>query len=208
MANGQIRVQQLDEPRDLTMMGAQWTLSMHDNNYGYITAVSASFDGAMLLTTGADGNLFQFSYMSNEELAEKIKENKAKLPSARKAEERDKVIDDIDDPNAYSIEDAKQKTEHDKRMKEAEHKKKEVRKSINQLRRQFKAILEQNENMPKNIQLSRMEFEMDKQIKAELEQQTQEKKDLVKRELAWESEQLRVSLEKLRKRFKDVVECE
>merc|ERR1712184_11993 len=86
--------------------------------------------------------------------------------------------------------------------------KKEVRKSINQLRRQFKAILEQNENMPKNIQLSRMEFEMDKQIKAELEQQTQEKKDLVKRELAWESEQLRVSLEKLRKRFKDVVECE
>lgn len=44
------------------------------------------------------------------------------------------------------------------------------------------------------------EFEMDREIKQELEKQTQEKIEMVKKELAWESEKLRLSLEKLRKR--------
>ncbi|KAK3770719.1 hypothetical protein RRG08_037905 [Elysia crispata] len=206
MANGQIRIQQLEEPHDLAQLGPQWTLSVHDNNYGHITALASSFDGSMVLSTGADGNFFQFSFMSQEAMEEKIKENKARLPSAK--ELQGKVVDDIDDPNAYSIEDAKQKTEHDKRMKEAEQKKRDVRKKINQMRRQFKTILEQNENMPKHLQLSRQEFEMDREIKQELHQQTAEKVDLVRRELAWDSEKLKISLEKLRKRFKDVVECE
>ena len=58
--------------------------------------------------------------------------------------------------NCDSIEDAKQKAEHDKMMKEAEEKKREVRRQINKLRRQFKAILEQNETMPSNLQLDRL----------------------------------------------------
>lgn len=41
---------------------------------------------------------------------------------------------------------------------------------------------------------------MDKEIKQELEQRTLEKIDTVKKEMAWESEKLRISLEKLRKR--------
>ncbi|KAH9503837.1 Cilia- and flagella-associated protein 44 [Bulinus truncatus] len=164
--------------------------------------------GSVVLTCGADGNFFQFLFMSQEELEEKIRENKAKLPSARKVDLLGKPIDDIDDPNAYSIEDAKQKSEYDKRMKEAEYKKKEVRKKINQMRRQFRTIIEQNENLPKHLQLGRMEFEMDREIKQELERQTQEKIEIVRKELAWESEKLRISLDKLRKRFKECVECE
>ena len=42
---------------------------------------------------------------------------------------------------------------------------------------------------------------MDREIKEELERHKQEKIDLVKRELAWESEKQRISLEKLRKRY-------
>ncbi|KAH9503836.1 Cilia- and flagella-associated protein 44 [Bulinus truncatus] len=208
LANGQVRVQQLEEPRDLAQLGPQWTLSIHDNTYGQITSVVTSFDGSVVLTCGADGNFFQFLFMSQEELEEKIRENKAKLPSARKVDLLGKPIDDIDDPNAYSIEDAKQKSEYDKRMKEAEYKKKEVRKKINQMRRQFRTIIEQNENLPKHLQLGRMEFEMDREIKQELERQTQEKIEIVRKELAWESEKLRISLDKLRKRFKECVECE
>ncbi|KAK6963908.1 cilia- and flagella-associated protein 44 [Biomphalaria glabrata] len=208
MANGQIRIQQLEEPRDLSMLGPQWTLSMHDNTYGKITSIVTSLDGNIVLSSGADGNFFQYLFMSQEELDEKIKENKAKLPSARRTETQGKPVDDIDDPNAYSIEDTKQKSEYDKRMKDAEYKKKEVRKKINLMRRQFRTIIEQNESLPKHLQLSRMEFEMDREIKQELEKQTQEKIEMVKKELAWESEKLRLSLEKLRKRFKDCVECE
>ena len=39
--------------------------------------------GSMVLSTGADGNFFQFSFMSQEAMEEKIKENKARLPSAK-----------------------------------------------------------------------------------------------------------------------------
>lgn len=41
---------------------------------------------------------------------------------------------------------------------------------------------------------------MDKEIKQELGKQIQEKIDLVRKEMAWETEKLNISLEKLRKR--------
>lgn len=57
---------------------------------------------------------------------------------------------------SHSIEEAKQKAEHDKMMKEAEEKKRDVRRQIAKLRRQFKSILEQNETLPKAQQLPRL----------------------------------------------------
>jgi len=61
--------------------------------------------------------------------------------------------DDIEDPNAYSIEEAKQKAEHDKMMKEAEEKKREVRRHIQKMRKMFKQLLEQNDALPNHLML-------------------------------------------------------
>lgn len=52
-----------------------------------------------------------------------------------------------------SIEDAKQKAEHDKMMREAEQRKQEVRRIIAQLRRQFKKLLERNHELPEHLRL-------------------------------------------------------
>lgn len=52
-----------------------------------------------------------------------------------------------------SIEEAKQKAEHDKMMKEAEEKKREVRRHVAKMRRMFKQLLEQNESLPKHLRL-------------------------------------------------------
>ncbi|KAK7499820.1 hypothetical protein BaRGS_00008911 [Batillaria attramentaria] len=208
MEDGSIRVQTLQTPHTLADPGAYWVLAMHDAHNGRIRALALTYEQTQILSVGDDGNFFLFNYMADEELQRKIAENKAKLPSARKKEDLEKVVDDIEDPKAYSIEDAKQKAEHDKMMKEAEEKKREVRRQIAKLRRQFKSILEQNDTIPKQQQLNRLEFEMDREIKMELERQTKERVTLVRRELAWESEKQRLALEKLRKRFKDVVECE
>lgn len=41
---------------------------------------------------------------------------------------------------------------------------------------------------------------MDREIKEELQKQRDERIDIVRKELAWESEKQRISLEKLRKR--------
>ena len=53
----------------------------------------------------------------------------------------------------YSIEEAKQKAEHDKLMKEAEEKKREVRQHIAKMRRMFKQLLEQNDTLPTHLRL-------------------------------------------------------
>ena len=53
----------------------------------------------------------------------------------------------------FSIEDAKQKAEHDKMMKEAEERKQDVRRIIAQLRRQFKKLLEKNHELPPHLRL-------------------------------------------------------
>ncbi|XP_052253766.1 cilia- and flagella-associated protein 44-like isoform X2 [Dreissena polymorpha] len=207
LENGQIRIQNLVHPFDISELGPSWTLSVHDNVYGHITGLLQSHDGTVLISTGADGNFFQFSVMGQEQLDKKIAENKAKLPSAKKLDDKN-LPDDIQDPKAYSIEEAKQKAEHDKMMREAEEKKKEVRRHITKMRRMFKQLLEQNEALPGHLRLHKDEFEMDREIKEELERHKREKIELVRRELAWESEKQRIALEKLRKRFKDVVECD
>ena len=83
MENGTIRIQNLLLTRDLSELGPLWCLSMHDNVYGHVTGIVQSYDEASLISTGADGNLFQFSIMGQEQLEKKIAENKAKIPSAR-----------------------------------------------------------------------------------------------------------------------------
>eukprot|EP00105_Crassostrea_gigas_P043284 XP_019927432.1 PREDICTED: cilia- and flagella-associated protein 44-like isoform X1 [Crassostrea gigas] len=207
MEDGSIRIQNLEKDFSLDELGSYWQLNLHDNNYGRIVKVAASPDEKMLLSAGYDGNFFLYDIMDQEKVDQKVAEAKAKLPSAKKAGEIVNV-DDIEDPNAYSIEDAKQKAEHDKMMKIADEKKKDVRRQIAKLRRQFKSILEQNEGLPPHLQLRKEEFELDKDIKLELDKQKHDRIDIVRKELAWEAEKQRIALEKLRKRYKDVVECE
>lgn len=67
----------------------------------------------------------------------------------------EKRIDDIEDPKAYSIEDAKQKSEHDRMMQLADRKKATVKKTIVTMRTQFRRLLEKNRDLPEHLQLDR-----------------------------------------------------
>ena len=75
----------------------------------------------------------------------------------------------------YSIEDAKQKAEHDRKMKLAEEKKQKVRKEVIGLRRQFYQVLLRNKELPAHLQLSTKDFIMDPEMEEKLAQQTREK---------------------------------
>ncbi|XP_022090775.1 cilia- and flagella-associated protein 44-like isoform X2 [Acanthaster planci] len=219
MENGAIQIHPLDSEgvqqdhapdsrqADFSLFGPYWSLTVHDNSYGRVTGIRTSFDGRFVFTCGADGNLFAFELMSQEKIEEARALAKAKIPSAKKEDEERKVSD-IESKEHYSIELEKQKSEQDKRMRKAEEKKMEVRRTIAKLRRQFKKLLEQNQELPEHLQLQRKEFEMDPGIRKELEKQTNDKIELVQRELAWEAEKHRISLEKLKERFKTELECE
>ena len=82
LEDGSVRVQPLVSD-DVGLMGAYWSLPVHDTQYGPITHVTLSHDHTFLFTVGADGNFFAFKFMDQEEVAAAVAQAKAKIPSAR-----------------------------------------------------------------------------------------------------------------------------
>ncbi|KAM9089291.1 cilia- and flagella-associated protein 44 isoform 1-T3 [Megaptera novaeangliae] len=206
MQNGAIRVYILNKnDPSLTTMEDYWHFSMHDNNYGCIKAISTSFDDRFLVTTGADSNIFVFNIFSEFELKKVMK---AKVPSPRFGIETEPIPEDIEDPKAYSIENARRKREHDKLMKEGEEIKAEKRERIEALRNQLQKLLQMNEELPKHMQFKRTDFDLDSKIRAEIDRKTANKIQRVEKELAWEKEKHQLGLMKLQNRFRDSLESD
>ncbi|XP_031554688.1 cilia- and flagella-associated protein 44-like isoform X2 [Actinia tenebrosa] len=212
MDNGAVRIHPLEQDTELEHLSSYWSFSIHDNHNGTITKIKTSFDDKYVFTTGHDGNFFVHKFMDKALKGIKVP-HKVSLPSPKKligedGQEIQKKVDDIDDPNFYSIELEKQKAEHDRMMKLAEEKKQNIRRKITNLRKAFKQLMNRNQELPSHVQLKTEEFVVDPKIKEELKAKTQEKMELVRKELEWESEKQSIGLKKLQKRFKDEVECE
>uniref|UniRef100_A0A9L0R5H1 Cilia- and flagella-associated protein 44 n=1 Tax=Equus caballus TaxID=9796 RepID=A0A9L0R5H1_HORSE len=200
MKNGAIRVYILSQnDLSLTNMADYWHFNMHDNNYGCVKGISASFDDRFLVTTGADSNIFVFNVFSEFELK---KATKAKVPSPRFGIETEPLPKDIEDPKTYSIENARRKREHDKLMKEVEEIKAGKREQLKALRTEFWKLLEMNEELPKHMQFKRTDFDVDSKIRAEIDRKTVYKIQQVEKELGWEKEKHRIGLMKLQNRYK------
>lgn len=97
-----------------------------------------------------------------------------------------------------SIEDAKQKAEHDRMMKLADEKKQLVRRQIASLRRSFNKLRQRDNQLPEHLRLGSREFVMDPDMEQQLKKQTEEKIELIRKEMAWESEKSAVALKKLK----------
>uniref|UniRef100_W5L5L2 Cilia- and flagella-associated protein 44 n=1 Tax=Astyanax mexicanus TaxID=7994 RepID=W5L5L2_ASTMX len=172
-----------------------WALSVHDNQYGSIRQLRFSHDGRFVLSAGADGNIFTFRLLDQEEM----ERHQAKVPSPRIGLEVEPAAPDIEDPAAYSIEMAKQKLELECVQKEAELRKQERRKKLTELQSQFQTLLLRNQSLPEHAQLQRTTH---RQIhsKSQLRE--------VRRELAWDEERHRIGLQKLQERFVKSVVCD
>ncbi|XP_052596739.1 cilia- and flagella-associated protein 44 isoform X4 [Peromyscus californicus insignis] len=206
MRNGGIRVYILSESDpSLTSLKDYWHFNVHDNNYGCVKGISASFDDQYLVTAGADGNIFVFSVIS-QVVAEK--EAKAKVPSPRFGIESEPIPEDIEDPKAYSIENARRKREYDKLMKEVEEIKAGKREHIKALRNQFWKLLAMNKELPAHMQFQRTDFNIDAIIHAEINKKTILKIQQVEKELAWEKQKYELGLKKLQNRFHDPLESD
>ncbi|XP_072781190.1 cilia- and flagella-associated protein 44 isoform X3 [Taeniopygia guttata] len=180
-----------------------WYLNVHDNDNGQIRGICCSHDDRCLITCGGDGNIFTFDLWSEEELP---KEPKVTIPPPRRGLEKEKATEDIKDPDAYTIEEYKQKKEHERKMKEAEEKKNKKREELSALRQDFVYLLQKNQELPMHMQLHREEFEMDRRIFEELDRQTLQRIQLVQKQLAWEHEKQFIGLQKLQTQFRDSLE--
>ena len=97
-----------------------------------------------------------------------------------------------------SIEDARQKAEHDRLVTHTEGKKKLARQEIANLRHAFTKLKEENKRLPYHLQLGPEEFIMDPGMEKTLQMKTLEKVELVHREMSWEAERHRLALGKLK----------
>ncbi|NWW71641.1 CFA44 protein, partial [Climacteris rufus] len=208
MQDGSVRAYPLSEKNlSVDTLKEYWYLNVHDNDYGQIQGICSSHDDRFLITCGGDGNIFTFNIWSEEELPEELpKELKVKIPSPRSGLEKEKAAEDIKDPDAYTIEEVKQKKESERKMKEAEEKKNKKREELIALRHDFVFLLQKNEELPKHMQLHREEFEMDHRIFEELDRQRVQRIQLVQKKLAWEHEKQLIGLQKLQTQFRDALE--
>ncbi|NWH66029.1 CFA44 protein, partial [Geococcyx californianus] len=206
MQNGALRVYPLQD-KDLSVhtLKEYWSFNVHDNDYGQIRGISSSYDDRFLITCGGDGNIFTFNILAPEDVH---KELKAKIPSPRSGLEDEEATKDIEDPNACNIEEAKQKTEYENIMKEAEAKKAKKREELVALRHEFLSLLQKNQELPKHMQLHREQYEIDHVIFEELRRQTAQRIQLLQKEMAWEREKHLLGLQKLQKQFRDSLECD
>ncbi|NXG41253.1 CFA44 protein, partial [Psilopogon haemacephalus] len=204
MQNGALRVYPLqDKDLSVNTLKKYWSLNVHDNDYGKIQGICCSFDDRFLITYGEDGNIFTFNILSSKDVH---KELKAQIPSPRSGLEKEVATEDIRNPDAYNIEQVKQKKEYERKMKEAEEKKHKKREELLALRHEFLFLLQKNQELPKHMQLQREEYEMDRRIFEELSRQTAQRIQLVQKELAWEHEKNVIGLQKLQNQFRDSLE--
>lgn len=103
--------------------------------------------------------MLTFFHHKTEELAATIE---AKKQEAIKAKE------DIVDKGAYSIQEAKLKSEHDRRVAEAETKKQAVRRQLAEIRQEFQRLLKSNERAPAQLTLDRTEFNIEDQLREDI----------------------------------------
>ncbi|XP_063689305.1 cilia- and flagella-associated protein 44-like isoform X23 [Bolinopsis microptera] len=202
MGDGTIRIHKKLEGSGL-QMGPPFTLPAHSS--GSVNGIMTSFDTRFLISGGNDGNLFVYKVNHAGVELSLPSPSDSLLKSKVKEEITGPPVDDIDDLKAYSIEEAKQKREHEKMLKTAEDKKIKVRKTIATLRSKFKKLKVVNKDLPKHLTLLANDFSMDPQMGSIIAQEVSDSKDLIRKQLAWNSEKHRIELMKLRKRFKDVV---
>eukprot|EP00061_Rhincodon_typus_P017638 g46414.t1 len=98
------------------------------------------------------------------------------------------------------LENAKKKAELDLIMKLAEEKKAKKRLELRDLRDEFRELQIKNAELPEHVQLNKEAFELDRQIREEIEKQIADRIELVYKEMAWEQEKYRIGLQKLQAR--------
>mmetsp|Transcript_34594 Transcript_34594/g.25749 ORF Transcript_34594/g.25749 Transcript_34594/m.25749 type:complete len:226 (+) Transcript_34594:852-1529(+) len=120
----------------------------------------------------------------------------------------EEVNEDVVDPNQYSIQQAKLRTEEDHRMQLAEEKKEGVKEKVQKLRKAFKELSERNLGTEAWVRLTEGDFNIDPEFFEMLHDRNSQKIEEAKKEVAWNIEFHNLKLSKLKQRFYDVLEFE
>nr|XP_007983990.1 cilia- and flagella-associated protein 44 isoform X8 [Chlorocebus sabaeus] len=219
--DGVVRILELYDPKGLTDFVGRKKISDADirlkqvfkPHTARVTALAYERDGEILATGSKDQTVFFFEVERDYKPIGYINTPGPVCqlmwsPMSHFGIETEPIPEDIEDPKAYSIENARRKREHDKLMKEVEEIKARKREQIKALRTEFCKLLEMNEELPTHMQFKRTDFDVDSKIRAEMHRKTAFKIQQVEKELAWEKEKHELGLKKLKNRFRDPLESD
>ncbi|KAM9841110.1 cilia- and flagella-associated protein 44 [Aulostomus maculatus] len=207
MHSGSIRVYPLQPGyRRLSSMEACWQLSAHDNHYGHLQHIRCSYDDLFVLTAGDDGNIFSFSLLPPEELHKALQGQGAEVPAPRLGLGKEVLCQDIVDPEALSMETARQKQQQNRQRQQAQLKLTAKQKRLAELQTKLKQLQRDNQSLPEHFRLMPEELQMDQRFREQAEREKVEEVKEVRRQLAWEEERSWIALKKLQDWFKDSLE--
>mmetsp|Transcript_8663 Transcript_8663/g.19045 ORF Transcript_8663/g.19045 Transcript_8663/m.19045 type:complete len:951 (+) Transcript_8663:210-3062(+) len=202
----------------LKNMALHTVINLGDSTSGRVTQISGDRDDENLVVAAADGTLASVSL--NAPAIAAIAEGKKKdgdevagmlqdMPDVPSAHPDDWGLPntespgftvtarDIRDKDAYSIQEAKLKSEEDNAKAAAEQKKKRVRDRIQEVRQELEELMQKNANIPVN-KLSDTEMIVDQEYIAHLMKDMEKKVEDVRFELAWSVEYHERGMRKLR----------
>ena len=197
--NGQIQVHRVNVKGNLSL-DQFWAIPMADPDCK-VSRICTTYDDQYILATTQDGNFFSFK------LEDKVPSQQQQEPHS--SSDIDLIpAKDIEDPKHYSLEEARQRAENDRKLKLAEEQKKQVLAQVNRLRKQFKQFQTQNVNLPPHIQIPAEDFIMDKQAAEDFDRETAANLKLVELQQQWLREKYNIGYEKLFTRYKVQLQCD
>ncbi|KAI5061173.1 hypothetical protein GOP47_0023678 [Adiantum capillus-veneris] len=201
--DGVVRVQTAPTPGQLSLMQQHvfWEGRPHDGFTGAVGGAMISFNHEYLVSAAYDG-----SFYVHELKLEKTKHMDIQMED----DKLDRGKDEVGDLGigVYSIEEGRQKTEQDNKLRIALQNKSKLKEKVESIRSSIAELLEANNERDINERLPLEDFEVDPSIRSMIEVEIQSKVAEVKQELQWESEKKSTALAKLRKLFLDPLEVE
>ncbi|GLH13924.1 WD repeat-containing protein 52 [Gryllus bimaculatus] len=198
MQDGKIRVCRKN-PNNISDLSDYWALSMHDNDNGIIPQMCFSYDNKFMFSCGRDGNVFAY-VVASEIDKPPIRKPKKSAPWPSDS------LEDITDPEMYSLEQLKQKAEYDRKMKLANDHKQEVLESLQKLKEKFASVAQSNKTLPLKLRIPYGEFKIDHRIEDDLEDELEDMLALEKRKLAHQAEKSSIALQKLQDYYYNVLD--
>ena len=178
-----------------------------------ITGVAITYDDRFLVSASEDGSLLLFDLGSNS--ASPINKKEESGSESELLEKKSDVLvdygkgiaEDIEIDEFPSLQRAKTLARELQISKDAEKTKNRCMERLNELRKDFKSLVEANKQLSNDESLPESAFEVDADLLGNIENKTERNIERAEREMAWRLEKAELVLKRLESRYYDGVEA-
>lgn len=178
-------------------------ITAHDRYSGRVTALNVAHDHNYLFSSGADGNIFSYKFKTEFFAPSSSYEHSNKVD----LDHLPNVNDIFDATSRPSLEQEKEKKLLNERRQIANMKKTKMLEIIGSLKIEFNAVKERNRKLPKDLQLTTDDFELDERITEYLQSECNRSLQLVRRKFAYDVEKIKLMKSKIENYLVDNIKC-